>query len=253
MINAIIIDDEKLGRDTISGLLKRYCPEVNIIEQCDGVATAKVAIENRKPDLIFLDIAMPGGTGFDLLKSIGKIDFDVVFVTAHEEYVLKAMRFSAVDYLLKPIDEDELFDAVERVMKNRQEKLQRLNVTNLIEQHFSTSTKKFNNLCIPTNKGFQVIKLDDIICCEANNTYTILYLLDNKQILSTKPLAEYDNILTDSGFIRVHKSWLISMKHVIEYRRGEGGSVILTGDKSVDVSRRKKEQFLLELKKVFKF
>jgi two-component system, LytTR family, response regulator len=253
MINAIIVDDERLGRETISGLISEYCPEVRIVAECENIVFAKLAIEGKKPDLIFLDIAMPGGTGFDLLKSLEDINFEIIFVTAHEEHVLKALRLSAVDYLLKPIDEDELISAIEKVVKNQKEKWQKTNIKNLIEQHFSPSVKTIDNLCIPTNRGFQILKLNEIICCEANNTYTIFYLLDNQQILSTKPLADYDFVLNDSGFVRVHKSWLINMHHVKEYRRGEGGTVLLTNNKSVDVSRRKKEHFVLELKKVFKF
>lgn len=253
MIKAIIVDDEELGRETISSLLKTYCQEVVILEECANIAAAQTAIEEKNPDLVFLDIAMPGGDGFALLKKLENINFDLIFVTAHNEHVLKALRFNAIDYLLKPIDEDELVNAVGKVIKNRADKWEKTNIKNLIEQHFSSPAIKIENLCIPTSKGFQVIKLDEIICCEANNTYTILYLIDNKQMVSTKPLVEYDSILSDAGFIRIHKSWLINMKHVKEYRRGEGGTVILTNNKSVDVARRKKEYFVSELKKIFKF
>ncbi len=252
MINALIVDDEKLGRDTISGLLKKYCKNVNILGECDNIGSAKKIIEEQQPELLFLDIAMPGGGGFELLKSLGDFKFDVIFVTAHEEYILRALRYSAVDYLLKPIDEDELMAAVERAVKRKEEKHQKSNIKNLIKEYFSGTPNTLNNICIPTSRGFQVIRLEDIVCCEANNTYTIIYMADNDQVLSTKPLADYDLTLSDSGFVRVHKSWLINLKHVKEYRRGEGGVVILTSDKTVDVSRRKKEFFLNELKKVFK-
>ncbi len=252
MINALIVDDEKLGRDTISGLLKKYCKNVNILGECDNIGSAKKIIEEQQPELLFLDIAMPGGGGFELLKSLGDFKFDVIFVTAHEEYILRALRYSAVDYLLKPIDEDELMAAVEQAERRKNEKYQKNNIKNLIKEYFSGTPNAMNNICIPTSRGFQVIKLEDIVCCEANNTYTIIYMANNDQVLSTKPLADYDLTLSDSGFVRVHKSWLVNLKHVKEYRRGEGGVVILTGDKAVDVSRRKKEFFLNELKKVFK-
>lgn len=253
MIKALIVDDEKPGRETIVGLLKEYCQDVVVVGECDGVASAKLAIDELKPELVFLDIAMPDGTGFDLLHGLDEINFDVIFVTAHNEHVLKALRFNAVDYLLKPIDEEELVNAVNKVKQFKENRTDKVNIRALIEQHLGTPQYKQDSLCIPTSKGFQVLRLEDIICCEANNTYTIIYLIDGKQMVSTKPLVDYDLILSDSGFTRVHKSWLINMKHIKEYRRGEGGVVILTNNKSVDVARRKKEHFISELRKVFKY
>lgn len=253
MLRTIIVDDEKLGRETINGLLKQYCPDVSVIAECENIQSAQLEIETQKPDLVLLDIAMPGGSGFDLLNQLKEISFDVIFVTAHNEHVLKALRYNAIDYLLKPVNEDELVTAIDKVLMNRNNKWEKLNIKNLIEQQLNSSSKRIHNLCIPTSKGFQIISLDEVVCCEANNTYTIIYLIDGKQMVSTKPLAEYDLTLFDAGFIRVHKSWLINMRHVKEYRRGEGGTVILTNNKSVDVSRRKKEHFVSELKKVFKF
>ncbi|MCE3226431.1 MAG: DNA-binding response regulator [Bacteroidetes bacterium] len=252
MIKAIIIDDEKPGREITSELLKLYCPEVNVVAQCENILIAKEEIRGKQPDLVFLDIQMPDGSGFDLLEQLEEINFDVIFVTAHDEYVLRALRFNAVDYLLKPVDEDELVTAVNKVIEQRKTSQDKLNIKSFIEQHLSGS-KKPDNLCIPTSKGFKVIKLEEIVCCEANNTYTVIYLTDGSQMVSTKPMVEYDEMLTDSGFTRVHKSWLINMSHIKEYVRGEGGVVILSNNKSVDVSRRKKEHFITELKKVFKY
>jgi two-component system LytT family response regulator len=253
MINTVIVDDEPLGREMLAGLLKNYCPGINVVAECGTISTAKEAIGEYKPHLVFMDIALPGGNGFDLLKSLGGVDFDVVFVTAHDEYVLKALRFNAVDYLLKPIDETELVQAVSRVQMRQALATEKLNIRHLLEQHMVSGFKKSESLCIPDSKGFQVVKLDEIICCEASNTYTIFHLPGGRQMVSTKPLTDYEELLSDSGFTRIHKSWLINMKHVKEYVRGEGGVVLLTDGHSVDVSRRKKEHFVSELKKVFKF
>lgn len=253
MIKSIIVDDEELSRRTLSHLLTQFCPEVKIIGEFGNIKSAKEAILESKPDLVFLDVAMPGGNGFDLLSEFNTIPFDVVFVTAHDEFVLKALKFNAVDYLLKPIDETELVTAVKKVSQFQDSRLEKLNIKTLIEQYFDSSFNKNDSVCIPTTRGFQILKLDEIICCEANNSYTIFYLNSSDQIVSTKPLFEYDTMLADSGFLRIHKSWLINKTHIKEYRRGDGGSVILSNNKEVDVSRRKKDYFISELRKIFKF
>src|SRR6218665_499329 len=159
MINAVIVDDEPLGREMLAGLLKIYCPDINVVAECGTISEARTAIEACRPRLVFLDIALPGGDGFDLLRSLSAIDFEVVFVTAHDQYILKALRFNAADYLLKPIDEAELVQAVNRVLTRQALAAEKLNIKNLLEQHLASGLKKTESLCIPDNKGFQVIKL----------------------------------------------------------------------------------------------
>lgn len=253
MIKTVIVDDEPLGRGMLQGLLRHYCPDIRVVAECGTISDARAAIMEHQPGLVFLDITLPGGDGFDLLKSLAAINFEVIFVTAHDQYILKALRFNATDYLLKPIDEVELVQAVQRVLNRQALASQKLNIKNLLEQHAASGLRKTESLCIPDNKGFQVVKLDEIICCEASNTYTVFHLSGGKQMVSTRPLTDYEELLSDSGFTRVHKSWLINLKHVKEYVRGEGGVVLLTDGHSVDVSRRRKEFFVSELKKVFKF
>lgn len=253
MITAILIDDEQLGRDALRKSLELYCPEVKLLCECSNADEGKSNIESLKPDLVFLDIAMPVKNGFDLLKSLKEHTFEVIFVTAHDEYTIQAIRYSAVDYLLKPIDEIELVGALARVKKRLTEKSGKESIQTFLENTGKKLPYEEMQLCVASTKGFQVFKISDIVCCEAQNSYTVFYLLNNKQIVSSKPLGDYENLLTDVFFVRIHKSWLINMKHIKEYRKGEGGSIVMATNKELEVSRRKKDYFLQELKKIFKY
>lgn len=253
MINAIIIDDEQLSRDVLRKSLQLFCPDVSIVAEAAGADEGKLLIETLKPNLVFLDIAMPGKSGFELLKNLDKIDFEIIFVTAHDEYTIQAIRYSAVDYLLKPFNENELMNAVERVKKKIKDNTGQINMDVFLHNIFQKLPNDQMQLCVASSKGYQIIKITDIICCEAQNSYTIFHLLNNQQIVSSKPIGDYEALLSDACFVRIHKSWLINMKHLKEYRKGEGGIALMTNNKELEVSRRKKEHFVLELKRFFKY
>jgi two-component system LytT family response regulator len=180
-------------------------------------------------------------------------EFEVIFVTAHNEYMLQALQYSAADYLLKPVDEDRLVEAVQRVEKRLETEKKEERTNALLHNLNKTGNPSEMRLCLPTIKGFIVLKLDDIIYCEAERSYSIFHLEGNKTVTVSKPLIEYDQILQNTSFLRIHKSFLVNLHHVKEYHRGEGGMVIMSNNAEIEVSRRKKEQFLERIKEVFKF
>lgn len=253
MIRTILVDDEPRGINTLNKLLHEYCPELKIVAECTDADSAKNKIELLEPQLAFLDISLSGETSFDLLSELDKINFEIIFVTAHNQYALQAFRYSAVDYLMKPIDEDLLIDAVKRAVKKISANAFSNNIATLLHNLQKSPSHQEMKLCIPSLKGFQVVELKDILFCEASGSYTYFYFADERHLVSAKPIYEYEELLADAGFVRVHKSYLINLLHVKEYLRGEGGSVILTNDKEVEVSRRKKDIFIGKMKEFYKF
>src|SRR4051812_11982834 len=252
-MKAILVDDEPDGIRTLKKMLELNCPEVEIIATCMDAISAKHRFEELHPDLIFLDIQMPGKSGLDLLTELSERNFEVIFVTAHNEYILQALQFSAVDYLMKPVDEDRLVEAVQRVKKRfNKEKASEQRET-FLHNINKASSQLDMRLCLPTLKGFTVLKLEDIVYCEAERSYTIFRLVNNKTILISKPLFDYERLLEGTIFLRIHKSFLINLMHVKEYVRGEGGTVVMSTGMEIEVSRRKKEQFLVKVKEFFKY
>lgn len=252
VMKAILVDDEPDGIKTLQKMLARYCPSVNVLATCGSAAAAKEQIELLNPDLLFLDIQMPGKSGIDLIRELADRKFEIIFVTAHNEYLLQALQYSAADYLLKPVDEDRLVEAVQRAEKRMQEGKREEITETLLYNIGKAGQPSEMRLCLPTLKGFMILKLDDIVYCEAERSYTVFHLEDKKTVTVSKPLLEYENILDDTHFFRVHKSFLINLRHVREYQRGEGGLVIMSNGAEIEVSRRKKEQFLLRIKEIFR-
>jgi len=252
-MRAILVDDEPDGIRTLKKLLELNCPEVEIVATCSSAADAISKLEEAKPDLVFLDVRMPGGSGIDMLAELSEIDFEVIFVTAHDEYMLQALQFSAVDYLMKPVDEDRLKEAVQRVEERLKGKKNSRQGEILLHNINKVGYPLEMRLCLPTQKGFTIVKLEEIIYCEAQRSYTIFRLVNNKSIIISKPLFDYDKLLADTIFLRVHKSFLINLMHIKEYMRGEGGTVVMSDGMEVEISRRKKEQFLVKVKEFFKY
>jgi two-component system LytT family response regulator len=240
-IKAILIDDEPRGLTSLQKLLQMNCPEVNIIACCNSAEEAKEKIILLQPQLVFLDIAMPGKTGFDLLTELNEINFEIIFITAHNNYMTQAFHFSAVDYLLKPVDEELLAEAVKRSSKRIEAKTGNMHIETFLHnlEHKKESQKM--KLCIPSLKGFQVIDIQNIIYCEASGNYTNFHFTKIPHICASKPIHEYEELLGDSNFVRVHKSFLVNLEHIKEYIRGEGGTVILSNAHEIEVSRRKKD------------
>jgi two-component system LytT family response regulator len=252
-MKAILVDDEADGIRTLTKMLQQHCAQVEIVGTSSSANMARQQIEDLSPDIVFLDIQMPGKSGLELLTELSLKDFEVIFVTAHNEYMLQALQYSAADYLLKPVDEDRLVEAVQRVEKRLREDKKEERTDALLHNLSKSGNPAEMRLCLPTLKGFIVLKLDEIIYCEAERSYTIFHLEGKKTVTVSRPLIDYDNLLKDTTFLRIHKSFLINLHHVKEYQKGEGGMVILSDNTEIEVSRRKKEQFLLKIREVFRY
>ena len=253
MIRTILVEDEQRGLSTLRNLLQEYCPELDVVAESMDADDAKEQIARLSPDLVFMDISLQGKTSFDLLKEINSIAFEIIFVTAHHQYAMQAFRYCAVDYLMKPIDEDLLTGAVNRAIKKIATSSFGQNVNTLLHNLQRTANHQEMKLCIPSLKGFRVVELKDILFCEASGSYTNFHFAGQPNICSAKPIHEYEEILSDAHFIRIHKSYLVNISHVKEYIRGEGGSVILSNQKEIEVSRRKKDLFLSRMKQFYKY
>jgi len=253
MIRTILVDDEPRGLNTLKKLLQEYCPEIKVIAECTDAESAKDKIELLEPQLVFLDISLPGKTSFDLLSELDKINFEIIFVTAHNKYALDAFHYSAIDYLMKPIDEDILIDAVRRAVKRVSMNSVNNNVSTLLHNLQKAQVPQEMKLCIPSLKGFQVVELKDILYCEASGSYTNFFFVDKHSICTAKTIHDYEDLLEDAGFVRIHKSFLVNLLHVKEYLRGEGGSVILSNGHEVEVARRKKDLLIAKMKEYYKF
>lgn len=252
-IKAILVDDEPRGLSSLQKLLEYNCPSVDIAALCSSVDEAKKLITEIHPQLVFLDISMPEKSGFDLLDEIGTPTFEIIFVTAYNDFMLQAFRFSCVDYLLKPVDDDLLIDAVARAGKRIEEKGSSANLETLLYNLKSKERGQKLKICITSLKGFQVVKISDIIYCEASSNYTIFHFENQKQIWASRTINDYQTLLEDAGFVRVHKSFLVNLEHVKEYHKGEGGTVVMSNNIELDVSRRKKEEFMIRMKGFYKY
>ena len=253
ILRTILIDDEPRGLNSLQKLLELNCPDVVMLATCTNVDDAIEKIQQLHPDLIFLDIAMPVKNGFDLLKGLRDVPFEVIFVTAHNQFMVEAFHFSAVDYLLKPVDDELLIDAVKRAKKRIIEKSGSKNIETFLHNMKQKQTPQNMKLCIPSLKGFQAVELNDILYAEAAGNYTNFYFTNDPLICTSKPIHEYEELLADAGFVRIHKSYLVNLLHVKEYLKGEGGSVILSNGKEVEVARRKKDIFLSKMKEYYKY
>jgi two-component system, LytTR family, response regulator len=247
MIKAILIDDERDGLEDLQESLAKYCKEINVLSAHTNPAEAVSDIAQLKPDLVFLDVQMPGMSGFELLERLSPVSFEVIFVSAFERYAIKAIRFSALDYLLKPIDVDELMRAVARVKEHKAGNS--FSIQSALH-NASSRSGAVEQVAVPSTEGIDFFQTKDIIYCKAEGCYTTLYLAGKQVKLVTRVLKDFEDFLSESGFLRVHNSFLINLKHVKRYVRGEGGYVVLTDDHEVDISRRRKDEFLSMLNKL---
>lgn len=241
-INAVLIDDEKHNLDNLRELLAAYCPQVNVCDTALNADDGKAAIFKHQPQLLFLDIQMPGKNGFDLLRELNHYDLEVIFVTAYDNYAIQAMRFAAVDYLLKPIDINELRSAVARAIKKHSIKSTNQQLENLVHLLKSKQNKEEQRIALTTLKETRFIKTTDIIRCESSNNYSTFFLQDGEQLLVSKPIYEYEEILKDHGFIRCHQSHLVNKKFIKSWRKEYGDFLLLFNGTEVPVSRSKKEE-----------
>lgn len=243
MIKTILIDDEADGREALKIALERYCPDIEIAGDYQTPEQGLEAIKTQHPELVFLDIQMPGMSGFDLLQKVSPVNFEVIFVSAYDRYAIKAIKFSALDYLLKPIDIDELIQAVNRAKVRMDQKHNHFPVQSILN-NIQTQSGKIERLAVPSLEGIDFFDTDDIIFCKADGNYTLLFFTNQQTKMVSRNLKDFESLLSESGFCRVHHSFLINLRHVQRYIKGEGGFVILTNDHHVDISRRKKEEFI---------
>jgi two-component system LytT family response regulator len=243
MIKAILIDDEAHCLDTLSILLNEYCRDVQILEQCRSAIHGLQAIEKNKPDLVFLDIEMPGMNGFEMLERFSEIPFAIIFTTSYDQYAIKAIRFSALDYLLKPIDPNELVSAVKKVVEQRH--LPMAEQFQMLLKQIQNKDHHFNKIAVPTAEGFELIPTDQVVRCEADDNYTHLFLKTKNKITACRTLKEMEEQLHNfSSFVRVHHSYVVNLNEVTKYVRGEGGYLIMSDGSTVNVSRSRKDALL---------
>lgn len=248
-ISAVIIDDEQNNIDNLEILLQQYCPQVQIIGKClnskDGAAT----ILQLHPDIVFLDIQMPDKNGFELLQSLPSHHFELIFVTAYDKYGIQAVKFSALDYLLKPINTDELKNAVNKAIYRSIEKKQNQKLENLLQVLENQQERNLHRIALTSARETRFIKTANIIRCESSNNYTTFFLTDGEKIMVSKPIFEYEEILSAYGFIRCHQSHLVNKKHIRSLVKDDGGYLLLEDNTQVPVSRLKKEFVKTELEK----
>jgi len=240
MRKALIIDDENRTRELIAKMIDSFGFDLETFPIGENVQSGIAAIESLRPDIVFLDIQMPDGTGFDLLKSVQNINFEVVFITAHEEFAIKAIKFSALDYLLKPIDPTELREATEKAMKAIEDKRDEQQFEALQNNIQPTQKKR---LVLKTQESVHVVELEEIIRCEADRNYTSFFLSGGKKILVSKTLKDYEILLSSFNFLRVQQSHLINLNFVDRYDKGNGGSVVMKDGSQVPLSPAKRDIF----------
>lgn len=238
---AVIVDDESDARQTLHGYIQRYCPSIEIIGEAFDVPSAVEVINSMKPEIVFLDIEIPFGNAFDVLDATRDINFETIFVTAYSEYALKAINFNAAYYILKPVDIDELIQAVERASENL-DKSGTQTITEIIRSNLQHPDKK--KLVVPNSNGFDVIPVDEIIRFEGSGNYTEIYLTENRKKTVTKVLKHFEDLVSDLPFMRVHKSHLVNMHHISSYFKGRGGTAIMADGVEIEISIHKKDEFL---------
>lgn len=241
------MDDEKHCRQVMETLLKKYCPEVNIMESCSDPVVALEVISKFNPDIVFLDIEMPGMSGFEWLNRCEQKNFEVIFTTAYNEYAIKAIKHNALDYLLKPVDKDELVSAIHRASAQKQV-ASSIRVDQLLDSlQIKQATKR---LAIPTLEGLTLINPDEILYVKSDGPYSHFYFTDKHKMVISKTLKEAEEVLPQQDFFRIHHSYLVNMKYVLQYLRGEGGEVILSNGEHIPVARSRKQDFLALLEKI---
>ena len=242
-ITAILIDDEPMALNALERLLTKYCPEITIIGKTINPEDAVTLINDKKPDLLFLDIAMPRLDGFELLNKIDYKNVQVIFITAYDEYALKAFKTAAADYLLKPVDKDELVAAVQKVSQILDSDTTQNYLSELFERLQKTN-KNVSTIGLPTMEGLDFVKTEDIIYCRSDGNYTEIYLENKQKLLVTRKLKFMEEKLDDTQFVRVHNSYITNLNYVKKYIKGRGGTLIMANGASVPVSVRKKNDFL---------
>lgn len=243
MLKAVLIDDEKHCLETLGMMLARHCKDVEIIEECRSGKKGVEAINKHKPDLVFLDIEMPMMNGFEVLEQFPEIPFAVIFTTSYDQYAIKAFRYSALDYLLKPIDPEELVTAVKKVISKQNVPF--AEQFDILLKQIKQKGAGFEKIAIPTTEGFELVRADQIIRCEADDNYTHIYLKENRKIVACRMLKEMEELMQEFGFfMRVHNSHLVNMNEVAKYVRGDGGYLLMSNGSSVAISKSRRDSLI---------
>jgi two-component system LytT family response regulator len=247
-MKAILVDDEKNALEMLEWMLQKNCPEVEIIAMCDSPLEGLEKIKTLKPDVIFLDIEMPQLNGFDLLERLGKHESDVIFTTAYNQFAIKAFKVCALDYLLKPIDPEDLKVAVQKA-QTKKNKVSAEQLEMLLS-YMKPEKPKSKRVALTASDHLIFVETEKIIYCESDSNYTIFFLADGQKIIVSKTLKDVEEILEGSDFFRVHASYLINMKHVSKFTRGDGGYVVMSNNQHITVSRKKKDEFFEMFSKI---
>ncbi|WP_165813896.1 LytR/AlgR family response regulator transcription factor [Terrimonas sp.] len=248
MLNCIIVEDEQQSIDILIGMLKEsFGTDLHIIASYKTVETAIIAIREYKPELLFLDVQIGNQTGFDLLKQLDTKDIKVIFITAFEKYAIQAFRFSAIDYLLKPVSTADLHRAVSKVLNLKYESGSYKKIETLLKNIYNKDRQK---LCIPDINGFNIVEINDIIRCESNINYTTIYINKSNPITVAKSLKEFEKMLSDFNFFRVHNSHLVNLNYIKSYNKSRGGYVELTNGEQIEISIRRKDEFIKTITRV---
>jgi two-component system, LytTR family, response regulator len=243
MIKSLIIDDEKHCCESLQWQLNKYCPEIEVIDVCANAETGLLRIEQLNPQLIFLDVEMPGMNGFEMLSAIPEIHFDIIFTTAFDQYAIRAIKFGALDYLVKPIDKDELIKAVHTFQQRvRQDSMIQLNA--LLTHIRKSNDLSFQKIAFPTQHSYELVPLNNIMSCESSSNYTHVHLNNGQHMIVSKTLKEIEELLDMPPFFRIHHSFLVNLQYAVRYIKGEGGYLVLSNEQTVPVSRSRKEELL---------
>lgn len=248
MIKTLIVEDEQKSRDMLAAIIRKNCPELEIVGLGSGVSEGVNLIKTLNPELVFLDISMPDGSGFDLLEKVQGHKFELIFATASDQHAIKAIKYSACDYLLKPIDIEELKEAVAKVVTKKNSSPNMENLQFLI-QHLKRADENFQKITLPTGNAYEIVNVKDIVRCEADGSYTNFYISDKRKLMISVGLKHYEELLPESDFIRVHHHHLINMNHVVRFLKEDGGYAIMSDGSKIEISRRKKEAFMEKLNK----
>lgn len=243
MLNAILIDDEESSLSSLKEKIKRHCPQIKIVAECDSAQKGIDRIESVHPDLVFLDIEMPVMNGFLMLQNLSYKNFALIFTTAYDHYAIKAIRFSALDYLVKPIEVEELKSAVDRASE-KQENVMPNHQLELLLENFTPQKNNYQRIAIPTADGLQFIKLNSIVYLEASVNYTHIFMENKQKHIVCRTMKDFEEMLPAETFLRIHNSYIINKNFAEKYIRGEGGQVVLSNGAILDISKRKKAQFL---------
>jgi two-component system, LytTR family, response regulator len=246
LLKALIVDDEYQGRSFMQRILEKEHPEVEVVGQASSIEETIVGIQNYNPNLVFLDIILGRENAFELFERIQQVNFEIIFTTAHNEFAVKAFKINALDYLLKPIDLQELNDAIEKVKVRIDKEASRTSAIQIenLASILKSVNKSIDKLAIPSSDGFIMVQLADIIYCESDGNYTIFNLTNNRKLTSSYTLRQYDEMLSTQDFFRAHKSYLINLSHINRYLKSDGGLIMMSNGKTVELSRRNKEKLM---------